>query len=121
MAFVFICSLSVFAQQTSLEQGEEATYNTSVDLFDDGLYAAARVGFDELLTSDLPTQSFLKEQSVPFPLRAHLRDLRVPLLDLRVCRGEFPPQRLRLNLPPRQLSFHTLDRSRRLLEPTVSV
>lgn len=63
MAFVFICSLSVFAQQTSLEQGEEATYNTSVDLFDDGLYAAARVGFDELLTSDLPTQSFLKEQS----------------------------------------------------------
>jgi TolA-binding protein len=51
------------AQETPLEAGLEATYNESVDLFVDGLYAAARVGFDELLESDLPTQSFLKEES----------------------------------------------------------
>ena len=51
------------AQETPLEAGLEATYNESVDLFEDGLYAAARVGFDELLESDLPTQSFLKEES----------------------------------------------------------
>ena len=51
------------AQETPLEAGLEATYIESVDLFEDGLYAAARVGFDELLESNLPTQSFLKEES----------------------------------------------------------
>ena len=51
------------AQETPLEAGLEATYSESVDLFEDGLYAAARVGFDELLESNLPTQSFLKEES----------------------------------------------------------
>ena len=51
------------AQETPLEAGLEATYSESVELFEDGLYAAARVGFDELLESDLPTQSFLKEES----------------------------------------------------------
>ena len=34
------------AQETPLEAGLEATYSESVDLFEDGLYAAARVGFD---------------------------------------------------------------------------
>ena len=62
-AFFFVFSLAVFAQQTPLELGHEATYNKSVALFDDGLYAAARVGFDELLESELPTQSFIKEES----------------------------------------------------------
>ena len=52
------------AQETPLEAGLEATYNESVDLFEDGLYAAARVSFDELLESDLPTQSFLKEDLI---------------------------------------------------------
>jgi len=62
-AFFFVLSLAAFAQQTPLELGHEATYNKSVALFDDGLYAAARVGFDELLESELPTQSFIKEES----------------------------------------------------------
>ena len=53
------------AQETPLEAGLEATYSESVDLFEDGLYAAARVGFDELLESNLPTQSFLKEEVLP--------------------------------------------------------
>lgn len=51
------------AQQAPLEKGYEATFEESVGLFDDGLYAAARVGFDHLLESELPTQSFLKEES----------------------------------------------------------
>ena len=63
LAVLLVFSFSVHAQQTTAEQGFEATFNSSVDLFDDGLYAAARVGFDELLASDLPTQSFLKEES----------------------------------------------------------
>ena len=63
LAVLLVFSFSVQAQQTTAEQGFEATFNSSVDLFDDGLYAAARVGFDELLASDLPTQSFLKEES----------------------------------------------------------
>jgi len=62
-AFFFVLSLAAFAQQTPLELGHEATYNKSVALFEDGLYAAARVGFDELLESELPTQSFIKEES----------------------------------------------------------
>ena len=62
-ALVCLISLGMFGQETSLEQGVEATYTQSVALFDDGLYAAARVGFDELLSSDLPTQSFIKEES----------------------------------------------------------
>ena len=62
-ALVCFFSLGLFGQETALEQGVEATYTQSVDLFDDGLYAAARVGFDELLSSDLPTQSFIKEES----------------------------------------------------------
>ena len=63
LAVLLVFSFSVHAQQTTAEQGFEATFNSSVDLFEDGLYAAARVGFDELLASDLPTQSFLKEES----------------------------------------------------------
>jgi TolA-binding protein len=51
------------AQESALEHGHEATFNESVALFDEGLYAAARVGFDELLESDLPLQSFFKEES----------------------------------------------------------
>ncbi|MEY2962913.1 MAG: hypothetical protein RL754_174 [Bacteroidota bacterium] len=51
------------AQQVPLEKGHEATFEKSVSLFEDGLYAAARVGFDELLDSDLPVQSFYKEES----------------------------------------------------------
>ena len=53
----------VTAQQTSLEQGHEAIFNESVALFDEGLYAAARVGFDDILSTELPLQSFLKEES----------------------------------------------------------
>ena len=63
LAFFFVLSLKVGAQQTVSERGYEATFNSSVSLFDDGLYAAARVGFDKLLASDLPTQTFIKEES----------------------------------------------------------
>ena len=51
------------AQETALEHGHEATFNESVALFDEGLYAAARVGFDVILSTDLALQSFLKEES----------------------------------------------------------
>jgi len=63
LAFFFVLSLKVGAQQTVSERGYEAIFNSSVSLFDDGLYAAARVGFDKLLASDLPTQTFIKEES----------------------------------------------------------
>lgn len=60
---IFLISGALWAQETPIEGGLESTFNKSVDLFEDGLYAAARVGFDELLESDLPQQSFLKEES----------------------------------------------------------
>ena len=63
LAILLFFNFSVYAQQTNAERGSEATFHSSVRLFDDGLYAAARVGFDELLASELPTQSFLKEES----------------------------------------------------------
>lgn len=62
-AFLVLIPGFVRAQKTISEKGEVATFTESVDLFNDGLYAAARVGFDELLESDLPTQSFVKEES----------------------------------------------------------
>ena len=58
-----VLSLQVNAQKTTAEQGFDEVFSTSTSLFNDGLYAAARVGFDELLASDLPTQSFIKEES----------------------------------------------------------
>ena len=58
-----VFSGAAMAQETALEHGHEATFNESVALFDEGLYAAARVGFDDILSTDLPLQSFLKEES----------------------------------------------------------
>ena len=62
LVFLFI-GFHVVAQKTVAEKGFESIFNTSRSLFNDGLYATARVGFDELLESDLPTQSFIKEES----------------------------------------------------------
>jgi len=58
-----VFSGATMAQETAFEHGHEATFNESVALFDEGLYAAARVGFDDILSTDLPLQSFLKEES----------------------------------------------------------
>ncbi len=58
-----VFSGATMAQETALEHGHEARFNESVALFDEGLYATARVGFDEILQTDLPVQSFLKEES----------------------------------------------------------
>ena len=62
LVFLFI-GFHVVAQKTVAEKGFESVFNSSRSLFNDGLYATARVGFDELLESDLPTQSFIKEES----------------------------------------------------------
>lgn len=66
--FLFASFMMVFgsflaAQNTPIEDGMEQTFAQSVTLFNQGLYASARSGFDELLASELPAQSFLMEES----------------------------------------------------------
>ena len=64
--FLALFAPSSLGQDAPLEAGVEHLYNESVTRFDQGLYAAARIGFDQILASDLPVQSFYKEEASYF-------------------------------------------------------